>query len=51
MDVNDLLHAAAVLTPGKSALYPSDKGLVRSWTQSGLCGEQKTLLFLLGMEL
>jgi hypothetical protein len=50
MEVRGQLHALAALPPGKISRYPLDRRMVEPQSPSGLCGVEKILLSLPGIE-
>jgi hypothetical protein len=50
MEVHIQFHAPAPLIWGNIALYPLYRRLINSQTRSGLCGGNKTLFPLPGIE-
>jgi hypothetical protein len=50
MEVSGQFHAPAALLPGKSPLYPLDRGLVGPQSRSGRGGKKKNSQPLSGLE-
>jgi hypothetical protein len=50
MEVSGKIHAPAALSPEREVTYAFDRRVGGLQTRFGLCGEEKNLLFLLGIQ-